>query len=129
MMNLSEEDLYLAEQGIDPFGEGTQPQADDELLQALAAREQFKRKTRSQEDFKNIPETVPANMRGEYTNEYNRIMNDGNNPLLMFILQKNAKNGFASGPIGTDGYYEQYDPSLDDSLVEEYKEFLNTYYK
>ena len=44
MMNLSEEDMYLIEKGIDPFGEGTQPQANDDLLQALNAREQFKRK-------------------------------------------------------------------------------------
>lgn len=43
MMNLSEEDKYLLSQGIDPFGEGITPAADDELLKAMAAREQFKK--------------------------------------------------------------------------------------
>ena len=54
MMNLNEEDLYLAEQGIDPFGEGTQPQADDDLLQALSAREQFKRKQKEKQQIMNL---------------------------------------------------------------------------
>lgn len=133
MNNLSEEDMYLINQGIDPFYDGpTQPmpmeQTDDELLKALAARKQYKAQ-KAQEIFKNVPETVPANMRGEYTDEYNYIMNNGNDPLLMFILQKNAKDGFTSGPIGSDGYYEQYDPALDDRLSEEYNTFLSTYYK
>jgi hypothetical protein len=43
MMDLSEEDKYLLSQGIDPFGEGITPAADDELLKAMAAREQLKK--------------------------------------------------------------------------------------
>lgn len=48
MMNLSEEDKYLLSQGIDPEYDGATRQmplnsTDDELLKAMAAREQFKR--------------------------------------------------------------------------------------
>ena len=48
MNNLSAEDQYLLSKGIDPFSDGaTQPMpmesTDDELLKALAARDEFKR--------------------------------------------------------------------------------------
>ena len=48
MNDLSPEDQYLLSKGIDPFYDGaTQPMSmestDDELLKALAARDEFKR--------------------------------------------------------------------------------------
>ena len=48
MNGLSAEDQYLLSKGIDPYqGEATQPKSeestDDELLKALAARDEFKR--------------------------------------------------------------------------------------
>ena len=48
MNNLSAEDQYLLSKGIDPFSDGAaQPMSvestDDELLKALAARDEFKR--------------------------------------------------------------------------------------
>lgn len=48
MNGLSAEDQYLISKGIDPFSDGaTQPMpmesTDDELLKALAARDEFKR--------------------------------------------------------------------------------------
>jgi len=68
---------------------------------------------------------IPDEYAQDYMNEYNRAEQD---PLLMYILQKNAQNGFASGPIGTDGYYEEFDPDVNPSLVQDYQQFLDAYY-
>ena len=51
-----------------------------------------------------------------------------NDPLLMYILQRTAQEGFKTGPIGTDGYFEEYDPELNEDERENYKKFLDTYY-
>ena len=67
-------------------------------------------------------------LKQDITNEYNRIMNEGNDPLLMYILQKHAQKGFTEGPIGSDGYFEQYDPELNPELEEDYQQFLNINY-
>lgn len=68
---------------------------------------------------------IPDEYAQDYMNEYSRAEQD---PLLMYILQKNAQNGFASGPIGTDSYYEEFDPDINPSLVQDYQQFLDTYY-
>ena len=70
---------------------------------------------------------VPDDLIDDYNAEYDRavILND---PLLMYILQRTAQEGFKTGPIGTDGYFEEYDPDLNEDERENYKKFLDTYY-
>ena len=48
MNNLTQEDLYLIQQGIDPFSDGARNpneviEAEDELFKALAAKEAFRK--------------------------------------------------------------------------------------
>lgn len=73
--------------------------------------------------------TVPEQYTQDYLNEFNKLSQDENyNPLLMYILQKNAQSGFKNGPIGTDGYYEAYDPEYNENLYEDFTDFIDTYY-
>ena len=43
MNDLSPEDQYLLSKGIDPFAEGITQEADDEVMRAILARDEFKR--------------------------------------------------------------------------------------
>ena len=72
---------------------------------------------------------IPDEHSDDYLSEYNKLSNDENvDPLLMYILQKNAQSGFKNGPIGSDGYYESFDPELNPQLKEDYQQFLNSFY-
>ena len=71
----------------------------------------------------NIP--VPDDLIEDVNMEYDRAAND---PLLMFILLRTAQEGFRTGPIGTDGYFEEYDPESNEDERENYEKFLETYY-
>lgn len=72
---------------------------------------------------------IPDEYAQDYLDEYEKLSQPENyNPLLMYILQKNAENGFKTGPIGTDGYYESFDPKLNPQLEGDFTDFLNTYY-
>ena len=70
---------------------------------------------------------VPDDLIDDYNAEYDRAVRL-NDPLLMYILQRTAQEGFKTGPIGTDGYFEEYDPELNEDERENYKKFLDTYY-
>ena len=71
---------------------------------------------------------VPDEFADDFLNEYERINNNGNDPLLMYILMKNAQDNFSNGPIGSDGYFETYDPNLNENLEEDYYNFLRSFY-
>lgn len=71
--------------------------------------------------------SIPDEYVQDYLDEYNKI-NEQYDPLLMYILQKNAQSGFKYGPIGTDGYYETFDPELNEDLREDFSNFMNDYY-
>lgn len=43
MMDYSDEDKYLLSKGIDPYAEGITQEADDEVMRAILARDEFKR--------------------------------------------------------------------------------------
>lgn len=71
---------------------------------------------------------IPDEFAQDYLNEYEKLSQPDNyDPLLMYILQKNAQSGFKNGPIGSDGYYEQFDPELNPELEEDYNNFLDIY--
>lgn len=70
---------------------------------------------------------IPEEFMEDYMDEYKRA-DDLNDPLLMFILQRAAQEGFKTGPIGTDGYFEHYDPALNENERENFTNFVNTYY-
>lgn len=71
---------------------------------------------------------IPDEYAQDYLNEYEKLSQPENyDPLLMYILQKNAQSGFKNGPIGSDGYYEQFDPELNPELEEDYNNFLDIY--
>lgn len=117
MNNLSARDLEILRQGGDPFGDGgARPFHNTSISVGEAERRanMFMPSLSSNQD---------------YVDEFDRIMENGNDPLLMYILQKNAQEGFKHGPIGTDGYYEQFDPALNPDLEEEYRQFLETNYR
>lgn len=71
--------------------------------------------------------SIPDEYVQDYLDEYNQI-NKQYDPLLMYILQKNAQSGFNYGPIGTDGYYETFDPEINEDLREDFSNFMNDYY-
>ena len=71
--------------------------------------------------------SIPDEYVQDYLDEYNKL-NKQYDPLLMYILQKNAQSGFRNGPIGTDSYYETFDPELNEDLKEDFSNFMNDYY-
>lgn len=70
---------------------------------------------------------VPEECMEDYINEYERA-DKLKDPLLMFILQRTAQDGFKTGPIGSDGYFENYDPELNEDERENFINFMNAYY-
>lgn len=70
---------------------------------------------------------IPEEYMEDYMSEYERA-NKLNDPLLMFILQRTAQDGFKTGPIGSDGYFENYDPNLNENERENYQQFLEAFY-
>lgn len=72
---------------------------------------------------------IPDEYAQDYMNEYEKLSQPDNyDPLLMYILQKNAQNGFKNGPIGSDSYYETFDPEYNEDLYPDFTDFMNTYY-
>lgn len=74
---------------------------------------------------------VPDEYVQDYTKEYERLSQPENyDPLLMYILQKNAESGFANGSPKNAGdlYYESYDPRNNPELEGDFTDFLDTYY-
>lgn len=75
-----------------------------------------------------IEMNIPDEYAQDYTDEYENLsQSDDYDPLLLYILQKNAQSGFKNGPIGSDNYYEQFDPALNPALEEDYNNFLDIY--
>lgn len=74
---------------------------------------------------------IPDEYVQDYTKEYERLSQPENyDPLLMYILQKNAESGFPNGsPVNAgDLYYESYDPRNHPELEGDFTDFLNVYY-
>lgn len=74
---------------------------------------------------------IPDEYVQDYTKEYERLSQPENyDPLLMYILQKNAESGFANGSPKNAGdlYYESYDPRNNPELEGDFTDFLNAYY-
>lgn len=87
------------------------------------------------EEYNPYSEGMQFNMPDEYvqdyTKEYERLSQPENyDPLLMYILQKNAESGFANGSPKNAGdlYYESYDPRNNPELEGDFTDFLDTYY-
>lgn len=78
-------------------------------------------------DTQGMQLSIPDEYAQDYLKEYNKI-NENYDPLLMYILQKNAQSGFKYGPIGTDSYYETFDPEINEDLREDFNSFMNDYY-
>lgn len=72
---------------------------------------------------------IPDEFAQDYLNEYEKLSQPENyDPLLMYILQKNAQSGFKNGPIGSDGYYEAFDPEYNEDLYPDFTQFIDAYY-
>lgn len=72
---------------------------------------------------------IPDEYAQDYLSEYERLSQPENyDPLLMYILQKNAQSGFKNGPIGSDSYYEAFDPEYNEDLYPDFTQFIDTYY-
>lgn len=72
---------------------------------------------------------IPDEYSQDYLSEYERLSQPENyDPLLMYILQKNAQSGFKNGPIGSDSYYEAFDPEYNEDLYPDFTQFIDTYY-
>lgn len=79
--------------------------------------------------YKGMHFEIPDEYAQDYTKEYERLSKPENyDPLLMYILQKNAESGFANGPVNTDMYYESYDPRNHPELEGDFTDFLDAYY-
>lgn len=91
--------------------------------------EEFRKKFANNPYANGIDLNIPDEYAQDYTKEYENLSQDENfDPLLMYILQKNAQTGFKNGPIGSDRYYESFDPELNPELDEDYQQFLDVFY-
>ena len=71
---------------------------------------------------------IPDEYMQDYLSEYEKLSQPENyNPLLMYILQKNAQSGFKNGPIGSDGYYKAFDPEYNEDLYPDFTQFIKNY--
>lgn len=78
--------------------------------------------------YKNgIQYSIPDEYSDDFYTEFERA-NKLKDPLLMFILQRTAQEGFKTGPIGSDGYFEHYDPELNENERENFTNFMDAYY-
>lgn len=78
--------------------------------------------------YKNgIQYSIPDEHSDDFHAEFERV-NKLKDPLLMFILQRTAQEGFKTGPIGSDEYFEYYDPELNENERENFINFMDTYY-
>lgn len=118
--NTEELEEYLRAQGViqDPYNYNTPPEGiiddEDEEYNPYSNGMYF---------------DIPDEYAQDYTEEYEKLSQPENyDPLLMYILQKNAESSFKNGPIGTDGYYESFDPALNPQLEGDFTDFLNVYY-
>ncbi len=91
--------------------------------------EDFRKKIANNPYANGIDLNIPEEYMQDYNNEYDNLSQDENvDPLLMYILQKNAQSGFRNGPIGSDNYYESFDPEQNPELSNDYQQFLDVFY-
>lgn len=105
---------------------GKLDEMDPSMLEALIERQKAIKK-QNNPYMNGIDLNIPDEYVEDFFDEYDRSDRE-NSPLLKYILMKHAQEGFKNGPIGTDGYYEQYDPEINPDLKEDYENFLNSFY-